>query len=274
MEYTLNKTYCNNCGNYGHAYKDFRHPILSYGIILYNDKSEVIMVERKDTLSYIEFMRGKYKSIYNKDYLKLLFSRFSKSELENINKYEFDDLWKQLWIHTDTINRRIKKEYKNSKSNFNILKKGYTLENELISISTLIKDIRVPYLFNEWEIPKGRRKMYENNRDCALREFKEETNIPPCDYKLYQNIIPIIEEYEGINGVKYKHIYYIGYTDLNIDLFINKGNKDQYTEIKDIKWYSKNKCLENIRDYDIIKKGVINKFFNYLENHKDFITFE
>lgn len=274
MEYTLNKTYCNNCGNYGHAYKDCRHPILSYGIILYNDKSEVIMVERKDTLSYIEFMRGKYKSIYNKDYLKLLFSRFSKSELENINKYEFDDLWKQLWIHTDTINRRIKKEYKNSKSNFNILKKGYTLENELISISTLIKDIRVPYLFNEWEIPKGRRKMYENNRDCALREFKEETNIPPCDYKLYQNIIPIIEEYEGINGVKYKHIYYIGYTDLNIDLFINKGNKDQYTEIKDIKWYSKDKCLENIRDYDIIKKGVINKFFNYLENHKDFITFE
>ena len=73
MEYTLNKTYCNNCGNYGHAYKDCRHPILSYGIILYNDKSEVIMVERKDTLSYIEFMRGKYKSIYNKDYLKLLF---------------------------------------------------------------------------------------------------------------------------------------------------------------------------------------------------------
>ena len=274
MEYTLNKTYCNNCGNYGHAYKDCRHPILSYGIILYNDKSEVIMVERKDTLSYIEFMRGKYKSIYNKDYLKLLFSRFSKLELENINKYEFDDLWKQLWIHTDTINRRIKKEYKNSKSNFNILKKGYTLKNELISISTLIKDIRVPYLFNEWEIPKGRRKMYENNRDCALREFKEETNIPPCDYKLYQNIIPIIEEYEGINGVKYKHVYYIGHTDLNIDLFINKGNKDQYTEIKDIKWYSKDKCLENIRDYDIIKKGVINKFFNYLENHKDFITFE
>ena len=45
-------------------------------------------------------------------------------------------------------------------------------------------------------------------------------------------------------------------------------------EIKDIKWYSKDKCLENIRDYDIIKKGVINKFFNYLENHKDFITFE
>ena len=40
------------------------------------------------------------------------------------------------------------------------------------------------------------------------------------------------------------------------------------------KWYSKDKCLENIRDYDIIKKGVINKFFNYLENHKDFITFE
>ena len=60
--------YCNNCGNYGHVYKSCRHPILSYGILLYTEgddggKKQIIMVERKDTLSYIEFLRGKYKFI-------------------------------------------------------------------------------------------------------------------------------------------------------------------------------------------------------------------
>ena len=61
--------YCNNCGNKGHYYRNCRHPILSYGIILYKENKDnqinIVMVERKDTLAYIEFLRGKYKSIYN-----------------------------------------------------------------------------------------------------------------------------------------------------------------------------------------------------------------
>ena len=58
------KHYCNNCGNIGHLYRDCRHPILSYGIILYDDSIKedvkIIMIERKDSISYIEFLRGKY----------------------------------------------------------------------------------------------------------------------------------------------------------------------------------------------------------------------
>ena len=34
------------------------------------------MIER--SLSYIEFLRGKYSSIYSIDYISLLFSRFSE----------------------------------------------------------------------------------------------------------------------------------------------------------------------------------------------------
>ena len=57
--------YCNNCGNKGHLYRNCRHPILSYGIFIYtkekNGEYEPILVERKDSLAYIEFFRGKYK---------------------------------------------------------------------------------------------------------------------------------------------------------------------------------------------------------------------
>ncbi len=43
----ISKNYCNNCGNYGHLYKNCRHPILSYGIILYHrckDTGEIKIV--------------------------------------------------------------------------------------------------------------------------------------------------------------------------------------------------------------------------------------
>ena len=272
------RDYCNNCGNFGHTYGNCRHPILSYGVILYNyDKDEepsIVLVERKDSLSYIEFMRGKYKSIFDVDYIKLLFSRFSKKELDDIDKYDFDTLWENLWIHTETINPRIKREYKKSKGDFNKLKQGYKKGGDLISIKTIITMVNKPYLSNEWEIPKGRRKMHENNRTTAIREFYEETNVKSSSYKLYKNIIPIVEEYVGINKVRYKHVYYIGNIVNQCNLIVDKGNKDQYTEIKDLKWCSEHECLERIRDYDDHKRNVIINFFEYLRNHKKVVTLE
>tara|TARA_B100000575_G_C23137798_1_gene661400 strand:+ start:2056 stop:2886 length:831 start_codon:yes stop_codon:yes gene_type:complete len=272
------KDYCNNCGNFGHTYSNCRHPILSYGIILYNydekNVPSIVMVQRKDSLSYIEFMRGKYKNIYDTEYIKLLFSRFSKEELDNIDNYEFDDLWKKLWIHTETINPRIKKEYKKSKIDFNKLKKGYEKGGVFINIKYLVDLVEKPYSSNEWEIPKGRRKMHENNRKCAIREFYEETNIENTKYKLYKNIIPIVEEYTGINHVRYKHVYYIGVIKDKCDLIIDKENKDQYTEIKEIKWCNEDDCLKNIRNYDNHKRLIIKNFFEYLRSHKKLVTLE
>jgi len=272
------KDYCNNCGNYGHSYSNCRHPILSYGILLYNNdekgESKIVMVERKDSLSYIEFMRGKYKTIYDTDYIKLLFSRFSQKELKDIVEKDFDTLWRELWIHTETINPRIKREYKKSKIDFNKLKKGYNKNGKEINLKTLVSNVEKPYILNEWEIPKGRRKMHENNRACAIREFYEETNVNQKDYKLYKNIIPIVEEYVGINHVRYKHVYYIGYIKKKCELKIDETNKDQYTEIKSIKWCNEEDCLKKIRNYDNNKRNVIVNFFEYLRNHKNVVTIE
>ena len=99
---------------------------------------------------------------------------------------------------------------------------------------------------NEWEIPKGRRKQYENNKECAKREFQEETNIKFDQYIIYDNIIPLIEEYKGINGVRYKQVYYIGRVNELLELSINMENKDQYTEIKNIKWLTQKEALDSI----------------------------
>ena len=223
----MNKTYnyCNNCGNYGHVYRNCRHPILSYGIILYheceNGEHKIVLIERKDTLSYIEFLRGKYPSIKKLDYLELLFSRFSDKELNNLIDNDFDKLWTDLWIDTSTINTRIRREYNKSKINFNLLKNGYDYNGNKINLETIISKVGSRYKDNEWEIPKGRRKIGETNRDCAIREFEEETNINSKSYKIINNMIPFIEEYTGINGVRYKHVYYIAKIDNECELIIN-----------------------------------------------------
>tara|TARA_Y100000768_G_scaffold385649_1_gene372238 strand:- start:726 stop:1550 length:825 start_codon:yes stop_codon:yes gene_type:complete len=271
------ENYCNNCGNYGHIYRNCRHPILSYGIILYHrevDSGEyrIILVERKDSLSYIEFIRGRYKNPSNYEYIQLLISRMTEKEKNRLLKNDFDTLWKELWIHTDTVNQRIQKEYQKSKVIFNKLKEGVTKDGYSYSLEKIIQTTKEKYIMNEWEIPKGRRKSHENNKDCAIREFQEETNIKFNSYQLINNIIPLIEEYKGINNVRYKHIYYIGEIDKLVPLKVNMENKDQYTEIKDIQWLTEKECYDKIRIYDSIKKNVIQTAFKFLNNHKKYVS--
>ena len=60
------KLQCLNCGHYGHAIKTCNYPITSYGILCYfvqNNNIKYLMIQRKDSLCYIEFLRGKYSSV-------------------------------------------------------------------------------------------------------------------------------------------------------------------------------------------------------------------
>lgn len=271
----MERKYCNNCGNFGHIYKHCRHPILSYGIILYDDSIidniKIVMIERKDSISYIEFLRGKYKSHTNIEYIKLLLSRFSVEEKQRILSNDFDELWKLLWIHTETINPRVKREYTISKRNFNRIKDGFDYKGKTYNLQSLIEETDSLYKSNEWELPKGRRNLRENNRECAIREFQEETNIKDTNYDLITNIVPLIEEYTGINNVRYKHVYYIGRVKEPCELKINMMNKDQYTEVKSISWLNQEECNTSIRGYDSHKKKVVNEFFDFIKMNNQLI---
>ena len=44
----VDNKYCNNCGIKGHLYKDCRHPIMSYGHIIFRrDDNKILMIQRK-----------------------------------------------------------------------------------------------------------------------------------------------------------------------------------------------------------------------------------
>ena len=61
------KDICNNCGRYGHNLHNCKMPITSFGVVLFRNNPKIgieyLMICRKDTLGYIDFIRGKYQLI-------------------------------------------------------------------------------------------------------------------------------------------------------------------------------------------------------------------
>jgi len=243
--------YCNNCGNEGHLYRQCRLPVLSYGVICINSDNKILMIRRKDSLSYIEFIRGKY-DVDDTHYILKLLNGCSIEERQGLLHHTFDELWATLWfigIHDKPQTDRMVREYKQSKHNFNLLQEG--------NLKNIIDQCNLSYNTPEWEFPKGRRSSHETNMKCAIREFEEETDLSVDEYTLLDNVTPLSEEYIGSNGVRYKHIYYLAFYKGSRDLSINDTRYEQFSEIGDIQWLSVDECSKKIRKEQSTKLTVI-----------------
>ena len=74
----------------------------------------------------------------------------------------------------------------------------------------------------------------------------------------------------GENNVKYKFIYYIGkLINLEKEVYIDKNNKDQYTELKDIQWLTKDECKNKLRDYHKSRLKLIEEIFEFIDKFND-----
>tara|TARA_B100000424_G_C22911040_1_gene484670 strand:- start:291 stop:1076 length:786 start_codon:yes stop_codon:yes gene_type:complete len=255
--------YCNNCGKPGHISKDCNQPITSYGVLLFvlEEEPKIIMVQRKDSLCYIELLRGKY-NLYDMEKIKLLMNRTSKKEIKNIQTKDFDTLWKELWLIKDVKETKYMKEYIQSKQSFEKLK-CHTEINEYLDKNTF------NYEDSEWEFPKGKKNKNEKNYECAKRELCEETNIEYEDYDIIQNISPINETFRGENNVNYRNIYYFGICKNTENIKINKENPDQVNEIKDVKIFTRKEAKDHIRDYNSTKFELIDVVFNFIEKYNN-----
>ena len=269
------KITCCNCGGLGHVYARCNHPVTSYGVIcyrmVYDHKQNIIypeylMVQRKDSLSYVEFIRGKYE-IQNISYVMKMFSNMIEEERKNIVTKDFDTLWSGLW--TMTNGKNFMKEYNNSKEKFEKLRKGYLVrsaqnESEILFINMdyLIANTRNTLVETEWGFPKGRRNFSdEDDRRCALREFREETGMSYQNVKFIREIKPFEEIFSGSNKVRYKHVYYIAkYSPIETndrDKLFNPNNKHQVREIKDVRWFSYKNAQEKISPANVERREVL-----------------
>jgi 8-oxo-dGTP pyrophosphatase MutT (NUDIX family) len=254
--------FCNNCGKYGHLFHHCKNPITSIGIIVFNNKqpeAEYLMIRRKDSLGYVDFMRGKYP-LFNKRYLLNIISEMTNSEKERLLNNDFDDLWGELW--GEYIGIQYRGEEKISREKFNSLKIGITLSNDEYNLESLINICTDKWEEPEWGFPKGRRNYQEKDLNCALREFEEETGCSKNSLKLIQNIIPLEELFTGSNYKSYKHKYFLAYMNKNTESITNY----QKSEVSKVEWLSFDECSKIIRPYNLERIDILKKADEILKN--------
>lgn len=268
----LKDIYCGNCGKFGHTYKKCEEPVTSLGVIVYkifncDDSHQIkyLMIQRKDSLGYVEFLRGRFK-LDDPYYIINLLKEMTYTEVENIKNFSFDNLWEKLWMLEN--NRQYKNEYDNSKNKFNSLKKGYNTGGEFINFDILVKKNNKYWDEPEWGFPKGRRNLKESDINCADREFQEETGFSKSDYIIIKNINPVEEVFVGSNDILYKHIYYIGKIITDKKAEVKNNNLTQITEVSNIGWFDCENALNILRPYNIEKKKVLEKVNNIILKNK------
>jgi 8-oxo-dGTP pyrophosphatase MutT (NUDIX family) len=289
-KYNLRNVYCVNCGEKGHVLKECNGPITSFGIIAFKTckddldcvhdtnpilkdiikqlnidentsypKIKFLMIQRKDTMGYIDFVRGKYdiRPGYEKECeqkIKVCLDEMTQKEKDNLLNKDFDTIWNDLWVNHDS---------KCFKNEYELAKRKYMNLN----IPELVKKSSTTYVFQEFGFPKGRRNMKETNIACAEREFFEETGYDKDCYDFIKNYPIIKEEFVGTNNVEYRHIYYLvkikdRVPPPKIDIY----NKVQTGEVRNIGWFTLDECLNLIRPYDIAKKNMIESVSKDIED--------
>lgn len=265
-----NNNICNNCGKQGHMFHQCKLPVTSYGIIVFRPSSnglEYLMIRRKDSFGYIDFIRGKY-SLNNLTQLQNIINEMSIDEKKRILTLNFDILWNQM---CDDTNLQYKSEENFSKNKFEAIKRGIYFDNsnKLITLQNLVLSSNTYWSETEWEFPKGRRNQKEKDLECALREFEEETGISKSEILIIENIIPFEEIFIGSNHKSYKHKYFLAIMEKYFDDSNNSNfNNFQKTEVSKLEWKTIDSCLESIRPYNLEKKELIKNINKVLTEYR------
>jgi len=257
-EYTTSSStmYCNNCGQKGHIFRTCRDPVLSCGIFLLDspslpcnpDTTRLLMIRRKDSMSFAEFMRGKY-DVDNLDYVSTLVRNMTLKEQSLIACETFEMLWKYLWGDDRSC------------SDFNMARDKF---NSLDRVALMRENLSI-YTEPEWGFPKGRRTRGESDIDCALREFSEETNVPRESFTILKNIL-LEETFMGLNRIQYKHIYFIAMlkepSQINLT---QKFTPMQRREISGIGWKTLSEANTLIRPHHLERKAMLEQLRSVVE---------
>ena len=158
----------------------------SSGIVLchYNDTSkeyEVVLVQRRYTYAFFEFIQGDY-SMAKKSYYMYL-QNMTVNELIMIYSSPFEVLWHFIWLDNGD-----EMCFKECKQKFEM---NWGNRSELRKIILKVRS----HGKLEWMFPRGQsiRSKNETPIECAIREFKEETGISSECYTIIPEYLYVVE---------------------------------------------------------------------------------
>jgi 8-oxo-dGTP pyrophosphatase MutT (NUDIX family) len=208
------------------------------------------MVKRKDSMSYVEFIRGKYE-LENILLIQKLVSNMTRLEQKWIVEETFENLWDRLWGNSRDSHGL---EYDLAQDRFNSLNR-----------KELVEKFPSPYSDPEWGFPKGRRMRGETDLECAVREFFEETNIPKEAYKMTDT--SFTEVFKGTNNVMYKHVYYIALLDNSKVINLKqKLTLSQRREVSSVDWKTLTESKAITRPHYTERRKMIENLEKYISS--------
>jgi len=291
---------CTNCGGSGHAFRSCIEPVSSYGVLIFRwvSKSElwpqtkefstnpssptgtetlipqVLMIQRKDSLGFMDIMRGKYK-IDEPEYIRKQIRGMTRAERQKLETMEFDEIWHLLWGSDTESSLRYAHDRVNSRHKLGDLRNGITLPNgEKYTLIDLLRQEPIIYDTPEWGFPKGRRDPFENDIRCAYRELGEETSIQENELLKVNNIEPFIEQFYGSNGIHYRHTYYLAQFIGKRSISFNALNTGMAREIGNLGWNTFDEANALLRPENIEKKEILLRLFTLLKGFSPLIQYD
>ena len=235
---------------------EINEPITSYGIVLYtyekNKYLKYLICQRRDSISYIQYLQDLIDENNIVKYINLMSIEEKNRCLEYYYKNDPHSIWKDLWINHNS--KIYKNDYKRCTDIF--------LKNMEKNIE-YFRDEKIGQKENSWCFPKGRLHHNENEIECALREFEEETCISSKNVTVDKNI-KFEEVYIGSNNLLYKTIYYIAYIPYipkKIYKYYPNNIRKKFisSEFFEIEWIEYQTAMERLDDS---KKQILEKINN------------
>ena len=250
---TTTTTLVNNINLYwfNNKNKEIRESI-DYYINTLKKHMRFLLIRRKHSLGYIEYIRGRYE-ITNTRLIIHLLRQMTEEERKYIIDNDFNKIWEDLWRNTSS-SKLYEKEYIKSMEKFNYIKDNHM---------DLLESTESKYIIPEWGFPKGRRNYLEKDIDCAKREFIEESTICSDEFLILDRVYPLNENFFGTNQVKYKHIYYLGTSNIDRQLEI-KNYPEQIQEVGDIGWFTYDEVMNILRPYHTERKKIVEEILYFI----------